>query len=96
MLLKGVRLFTVFNNWYYMDALEGLLGEVALIDWKQNEKRYAMYKKFTVIKYGALGSKQRGKLDECVQELIVNTFPVEHGKRKRGFESLTDQSENHD
>ena len=55
-----------------------------------------MYKRFTFTKYGALGSKQRRKVDACVQELIVNTFPVERGKRKRGFESLTGQSENHD
>ena len=38
------------NRVYYKVALEELLGEVTIMDWKPSEKRYAIYKRFTAIK----------------------------------------------
>ena len=45
------------------------------------------YRKFHWEKYGACGANMRHQLDDCVQELIVGHFPVETGKRKRGYQS---------
>ena len=52
-----------------------------------NQKRYTMYCQFISMKYGLLGNRIRRKLDDCIQELIVGHFPVEAGKRKRGYKS---------
>lgn len=59
------------------------------------EKRLIMCKMFTAMKYGALGSKERRKINNYVQELIAVTFPVDEGNRKRDSESLTNEQENH-
>ena len=71
----------------YRDELEGMIEYVNLLDMKPNQKRYQMYRKFHWEKYGPTGANMRHQLDDCVQELIVGHFPVETGKRKRGYQS---------
>ena len=71
----------------YRDELDGTIKEVNLLELKPNQKRYYMYHKFIWEKYGSLGSNVRHKADDYVQELIAGHFPVETGKRKRGFEA---------
>jgi len=70
----------------YRVELEEMLSDVALLQIANDKKRYNMYRRFTFMRHSSLGSGVRRKLDECVQELIVETFPVESGKRKRGYE----------
>ena len=64
-----------------------MYDEVAQMEVPHNQKRYTMYRQFTTVKYGSLGNGNRRKLDDCVQELIVIYFPVDAGKRKRGYKS---------
>ena len=53
-----------------------MLAEVAMMDGNTDRK---------LVKYGALGSRLRRKVDECVQELFFLNFPVEPKKRKRAL-----------
>ena len=71
----------------YRMELDNHLNEVALLEMMPDQKRFQMYRRFTFIKHGNLGSGVRRKLDDCVQELIVAVFPVTAGKRKRGYEA---------
>ena len=71
----------------YRMELDNHLNEVALLDIMPDQKRFQMYRRFTFIKHGNLGSGVRHKLDDCMQELIVAAFPVTAGKRKRGYEA---------
>lgn len=68
----------------YRDELDVLFLDVDMVGGgkQNNDKRYFIYRGFTWIKYCALGSKNRRKVDDCVEELIYQTFPVEIGKRK--------------
>ena len=81
---------------YYKNALDGILAEVAVMNCKLYQIRFTMYKRFTFMKYGVLGSELRCRVNECVQELIVLNFPVEAGKRKRSYNFLSNEPENHD
>ena len=69
----------------YRDELDDKLDAVELEDGQTNEKRYRMYRAFTFWKHGLMGPKMREEIDECVVEHITSRFPVEAGKRKRGF-----------
>ena len=80
----------------YRVELEEILNEVALLQIANDKKRYQMYRRFTFMKHSSLGSRVRRKLDNCVQELIVGNFPVEAGKRKRGYEESPEKRGNHD
>jgi len=71
----------------YRMELDNHLNEVSLLDIMPDQKRFQMYRRFTFIKHGNLGGGVRRKLDNCVQELIVDVFPVTAGKRKRGYEA---------
>ena len=74
----------------FRDELEIALTEEKMIEHKRsNENRFAMYRKFIWMKHGHTG-KVRHEIDDCVEELILLTFPVEAGKRKRGFKPLQD------
>jgi len=50
-----------------------------------NQSRYKIYRKYTHMKYGSLGTGVRREVDECVQDLIMQEFPVERGMRRTGF-----------
>ena len=39
-----------------------------------------------------MGRGVRRKLDDCVVALIVKRFPVEAGKRKRGFKAVAEET----
>ena len=67
--------------------LEVMIEYVNLLDMKPNQKRFQMYRKFIWERYGGCGTNMRHKVDDCVQELILDNFPVEKGKRKRGYRS---------
>ena len=71
----------------YREELDGMLEYVRQLDLKPNQKRYQMYRRFISEKHGFCGTNMRHMVDDCVQELIVATFPVETGKRKRGYRS---------
>ena len=75
------------NRVQYKNELDDFFADVAMVGgYKQNnEKRYSMYHGFIWIKYGSLGSNNRRNIDDCVEEFIYRTFPVEVGKRKQGF-----------
>ena len=70
-----------------------MLVEVAMMNGEPDQKSFTMYKMFEFVKHGVLGSKLRYNMDECVQELIISTFPVKAGKRKRSFKSLSNEPE---
>ena len=74
------------NRAQYRTDLEELLAEAASRDVIVNEKRHMMYVRFIRMKYGLLGTGNMRKLCGCVQELILEHFPVEKGKRKRRYE----------
>ena len=76
---------------HYRFELDGLFEEVSLLDKMNNEKRYSMYRRYTSLKHGPLGSKDRREIDDCVSSLIYRTFPIEVGKRKRGFIATNDR-----
>ena len=76
----------------YSNELQSMCEEVGVMGIPSNEKRYLMYRRFIDMKHGSLGKRVRKKLDECVQELIVGAFPVEAGKRKRGFRAISDHA----
>ena len=38
----------------------------------------------------------RRKLDECVVDLILSKFPLEAGKRKRGYKAVAEGKDNND
>ena len=65
-----------------------MFEEISQMGVPPNQKRYLMYRQFTQLKYVSLGNRLRRKLDDRVQELIVCHFPVEAGKRKRGFVAI--------
>jgi len=66
--------------------LEDELSATRMLDKKMNEMRFRMYKRFIWHKHGLVGKKVRYEIDPCVMELIQTNFPLEAGKRKRGFE----------
>ena len=70
----------------YRKDLEELLAEAASRDVMTKEKIYMMYRRFTRMKYGSMGTENRRKLCGCVQELIIEHFPVEKVERKRRYE----------
>ena len=78
------------------EILEGMLEEVAVMDGRTDEKRYRMYRRYTALKYGGLGRGVRRKLDECVAALILSKFPLEAGKRKRGYKAVAEGKDNND
>ena len=80
---------SVCESLQYKDKLEGMLEAVAIMEGRLNEKRCIMYRRFTALKYGGLGRGVRRKLDGCIQDLILRRFPVDAGKRKRGFKEVT-------
>ena len=53
-----------------------------------DRSRYMMYHQYTHIKYGSLGSGARKEVDQCVQDLVIQEFPVAVDKRKRGFVAI--------
>lgn len=58
------------------DELNGLLEEVSSQVGRADHKRFTMYKKFTFVKHGLLGSMLMREVDAFVQDLIILTFPV--------------------
>lgn len=75
----------------YTDKWEAVLTEEMLMDRKRvKEKRFEIYMKLTMIKHGHVGSGTRHKIDRYVMELIRLNFPVEAGKRNRGFKPVPD------
>ena len=70
----------------YKNELEDELSATRMLDKKMNEMRFRMYKRFIWHKHGLVGKKVRYEIDPCVMELIQTNFPLEVGKRKRGFE----------
>ena len=76
----------ICNRLRYKDQLEALLTEASSTgSVNHNNKRFMMYRRFTFLKHGQLGSNVRRRICGCVTDLIVSTFPVEAGKRRRGF-----------
>ena len=78
----------------YRRELDDLLEEVAIKNKCANQKRFIMYRQFTWIKHGRFNTNVRHQLCECVQELILLNFPVEKGKRKRGYEEFKPNRKN--
>ena len=72
----------------YKDELKEMLQDVGLHDGSIKELRFIMYRKFTLLKHGLLGKKNRREVCYCVRDIILHTFPVEKGQRKRGFEAI--------
>ena len=66
------------------------------MDGRTDEKRYRMYRRYTAFKYGGLGSGVRRRLDEYVAALILKKFPLEAGKRKRGYKAVAEGKDNND
>ena len=64
------------------------LEEAVAEDKRPNQKHFIVYRQFTWIKHGRLGTHVRRQLCECVQELILLNFPVEKGKKKRSYEDF--------
>ena len=60
------------NRVQYKNELDGLFSDVAMVgvDKNNHERRYSMYRGFTWIKYGSLGSNNWRKIDDCVEEII--------------------------
>ena len=69
----------------YGDDLEDKLNAVELEEGEMNEKCYRMYRAFTYWKHGQVGRGMQLDIGGCVIDLILSRFPVEAGKRKRGF-----------
>ena len=69
----------------YKDELGALLVEASSMGGRNHNKRFMMYGRFTFLKHGQLGSNVRRRICGCVTDLIVSTFPVEAGARRRGF-----------
>ena len=67
------------------NEVEDELSATRMLDKKMNEMRFRMYKRFIWHKHGLVGKKVRYEIDPCVMELIQINFPLEAGKRKRGF-----------
>ena len=59
--------------------------EASSMGGRNHNKRFMMYGRFTCLKHGQLGSSVRRRICGCVTDLIVSTFPVEAGARRRGF-----------
>ena len=77
----------------YKDELKEMLQDVGLHDGSIKELRFIMYRKFTLLKHGLLGKKNRREICYCVNDIILHTFPLEKGQRKCGFEAIKN---NHD
>ena len=69
----------------FADELDGFLEEVKQMSLPSNQSRYKMYRWSTNMKYGSLGTGVRKEVDECVQDFIMQEFPVEKGMRRTGF-----------
>ena len=72
----------------YKEELEDMLRDVGFQVGTSKQKRFMMYRKFTFVRHGYLGKNERREVDYCVRDIIHATFPVEKGKRKRGFEAF--------
>ena len=62
--------------------LEESLAEVELLKLQSDQKHVQMYRSFTFMNQDQLGSRARRRLDNCVQDLIVWSFPAEAGKER--------------
>ena len=62
-----------------------MVEEVSAMSLPANQARYRMYRQFTHLRYGTLGSGVRKELCDCVQDLVMQEFPVERGMRRTGF-----------
>ena len=47
---------------YYKNELDGILAEVAVMNRKPDYKCFTMYKRFTFVKHGGLGSGSRRRV----------------------------------
>lgn len=52
-----------------MNALESLITGMAVFDKQTSKKRYSMYRRITLEKYGAMGGNNRRNIDDYVNEL---------------------------
>jgi len=77
----------------YGDELDDKMDAVELEDRGMNEKRYRMYRAFISWKHGVMGLGMRAEIDECVIAHVLSRFPVEAGKRKRGFVPVSNTRE---
>ena len=69
----------------HKDKLETLLVEASSKGGRTHNKRFMCYGKFTFLKHSPLGSNVRRRICSYVVDLILLTFPLEAGTRKRGF-----------
>ena len=67
------------------DDLDSFMGQVEQMSLPNNQARYKVYRQYTHMKYGSLGTGVRREVDVCVQDLIMQEFPVERGMRRTGF-----------
>ena len=70
----------------YKTELDEIIHEVKMMEKMNAEKRFSVYQRFVREKHGHLGAGVRKEIDDCVVELTVWNFPVEAGKRKRGYQ----------
>ena len=71
----------------YSRELDEMVQEANDYDNLNNEKRFTTYRSFSYMKWGRMGTGNRRKLCDCVQKFILEHFPVDKGKRKRGFQA---------
>ena len=76
---------TMCDRAQYGDELDSMVQEVIEMSLPANQSRYSMYRQFTHLRYGTLGSGVRKELCDCVQDLIMQEFPVTAGTTRRGF-----------
>ena len=69
----------------YGDDLDSIVQEGSQMGLPANQSRYNMYRQFAYLRYGTLGSGVRKELCDCVQDLIMQEFPVTAGTTRRGF-----------
>lgn len=84
--IKG-KLYEIhrYGRIQYMNALESLITGMAVFDKQTSKKRYSMYRRITLEKYGAMGGNNRRNIDDYVNELNCQTFPMEVGEMKRAI-----------
>ena len=80
---------TMCDRAQYGDELDNMVEEVSAMSLPANQSRYSMYRQFTHLRYGTLGSGVRKELCDCVQELVMHEFPVASGSTRRGFVAVS-------
>ena len=75
----------------YGDDLDSMVQEVSQMGLPANQSRYSMYRQFTHLRYGTLGSGVRKELCGCVQDLVMREFPVAAGTTRRGFMAVRNE-----